>query len=64
MAIQNINLGTYANSSTGDDLRTAFEKVNANFAFLDLTSAVTADNIGAGARVFKEKSKFYKPIAY
>lgn len=55
MAIQTVNLGTYANSSTGDDLRTAFEKVNANFAFLDLTSAVTADNIGAGARVFKEK---------
>lgn len=54
-AIQTVNLGTYANSSTGDDLRTAFEKVNANFAFLDLTSAVTADNIGAGARVFKEK---------
>jgi cytoskeletal protein CcmA (bactofilin family) len=55
MAIQTVNLGTYANSNTGDDLRTAFEKVNANFAFLDLTSAVTANNIGLGARVFKEK---------
>jgi hypothetical protein len=55
MTIQTVNLGTYANSSTGDDLRTAFEKVNANFAFLDLTSAVTANNLGTGARVFKEK---------
>jgi hypothetical protein len=55
MAIQTVNLGTYANSNTGDDLRTAFEKVNANFEFLDLTSAVTANNLGTGARVFKEK---------
>jgi hypothetical protein len=30
MAIQTINLGTYANDRTGDDLRTAFQKVNAN----------------------------------
>ncbi len=55
MPMQIINLGTYANSGTGDDLRTAFEKVNANFQFLDDTSAVTADNIGLGSRVFKEK---------
>lgn len=55
MAIQTINLGTYANSSTGDDLRTAFEKVNANFAFLDLTSAVDAVNIGAGTGVYSSK---------
>lgn len=32
MAIQLINIGSYANDSTGDDLRTAFAKVNANFA--------------------------------
>ena len=56
MPIQLINLGTYANSGTGDDLRTAFEKVNTNFQFLDDTSAVTAENIGAGAQIFKEKS--------
>jgi len=56
MAIQTINLGTYANSSTGDDLRTAFEKVNANFEFLDLTSAVDAVNLGLGAGVYSSKS--------
>ena len=56
MAIQTVNLGTYANSSTGDDLRTAFEKVNANFAFLDLTSAVDAVNLGSGAGVYSSKS--------
>jgi hypothetical protein len=31
MARLNINLGTTANDRTGDPLRTAFEKVNANF---------------------------------
>lgn len=56
MAIQTINLGTYANSSTGDDLRTAFEKVNANFQFLDDTSAVDAVNIGSGAGIYSSKS--------
>lgn len=55
MPLQQINLGTYANSGTGDDLRTAFEKVNANFQFLDDTSAVTAENVGTGSKVFKEK---------
>ena len=33
MAIQNINLGTYANDGTGDDLRSAFTKVNDNFDY-------------------------------
>ena len=59
MAIQTVNLGTYANSSTGDDLRTAFEKVNANFAFLDLTSAVDAVNLGSGVGVYSSKSGDY-----
>jgi len=45
MAIQQINLGTYANSGTGDDLRTAFEKVNANI--LELASTVYGANVGA-----------------
>jgi hypothetical protein len=56
MTIQTVNLGTYANSSTGDDLRTAFEKVNANFEFLDLTSAVDAVNLGSGVGVYSSKS--------
>jgi hypothetical protein len=34
MAIQTINIGQYANDGSGDDLRSAFTKVNANFALL------------------------------
>lgn len=32
--IQFVNLGNYANDGTGDDLRSAFEKVNSNFNLL------------------------------
>ena len=35
MAIQTVNIGTIANDGTGDDLREAFVKVNANFSELD-----------------------------
>ena len=45
MAIQTINLGTYANDGTGDDLRSAFQKVNANI--LELASTVFGANVGA-----------------
>ena len=45
MAIQNINLGTYSNDGTGDDLRTAFEKVKANF--IELYSISGGANVGA-----------------
>ena len=44
MAIQNINLGTYSNDGTGDDLRTAFEKVKANF--IELYSISGGANVG------------------
>jgi hypothetical protein len=57
MTIQTINLGTYANDGTGDDLRTAFQKVNANFA--ELNSEINiggAANIGTGAGVFAQKN--------
>jgi hypothetical protein len=33
-ALQNINIGTNANDGTGDNLRSAFEKVNGNFELL------------------------------
>lgn len=57
MAIQTINLGTYANDGTGDDLRTAFQKVNANFAELTTTINVnTAVNLGAGEGLFYQKN--------
>jgi hypothetical protein len=55
MTILKVNLGNYANDSTGDDLRTAFEKSNGNFDELDLTRVISADNLGSGAPVFKEK---------
>lgn len=44
MAIQTINLGTYANDGTGDDLRVAFQKVNANI--LELASTIYGANVG------------------
>jgi archaellum component FlaF (FlaF/FlaG flagellin family) len=44
------------NDGLGDDLRTAFEKVNANFADLSTQLTITATNVGAtGVGVFKEK---------
>ena len=54
MAIQNINIGAYANDGTGDDLRSAFNKINQNFHALDLLVATSESNIGAlGEPVFK-----------
>lgn len=35
MTIQTINIGAVANDRTGDPLRTAFTKVNANFTYLN-----------------------------
>lgn len=56
MAIQLVNLGTYANDNTGDDLRTAFNKVNANFTELDVIVAVNGANLGTGIGTFANKS--------
>ena len=57
MTIQTINLGNYANDGTGDDLRTAFTKVNANFAALDTSAALTsAVNVGSGVGIFADKN--------
>lgn len=57
MAIQTINLGNYANDGTGDDLRTAFEKVNANFTLLGGTVTIAdGANLGAGAGVFAQRN--------
>lgn len=46
MSIQTVNLGTYANDGTGDDLRTAFEKVIGNFDYLDLIKVEDGENLG------------------
>lgn len=57
MAIEPINLGNYANDGTGDDLRTAFTKVNANFAFLDAEAAINnGENLGSGTGLFAQAS--------
>jgi hypothetical protein len=34
MAINNINIGAVENDGTGDPIRTAFDTVNDNFAFV------------------------------
>ena len=56
MTIQTINIGNVVNDGLGDDLRTAFEKVNANFTDLSTQLTITATNIGdIGVGLFKEK---------
>ena len=57
MPIQPINLGEYANDGTGDDLRTAFIKVNDNFALLnnEVTIANGA-NLGSGTKIFAKRN--------
>jgi hypothetical protein len=56
MTIETINIGNYANDGTGDDLRTAFEKVNANFTLLDGRDVTAGTNLGTGEQVFKQKT--------
>lgn len=57
--LEEINLGSVVNDGTGDDLRTAFEKVKTNFEFLynNGYAPVSAENIGAsGIGIFKQKN--------
>ena len=55
--IQKINIGNIVNDGQGDDLRTAFQKVNANFATLNNDLTITASNLGTvGETVFKQKN--------
>jgi len=57
MAIQTINIGNVVNDGLGDDLRTAFQKVNANFTDLSAQLTITASNVGTtGVGVFKQKT--------
>lgn len=50
MTIQTINLGQYANDGSGDDLRTAFQKVNANFQLVGAVAGITsAVNLVSGS---------------
>lgn len=55
--ISTINIGNIVNDGTGDDLRTAFQKVNANFATLNNDLTITASSLGTvGESVFKQKT--------
>jgi len=57
MTIQTINLGSYANDGTGDDLRTAFTKVNNNFAFLNTEVSISSvTSLGSGTTLFADKN--------
>ncbi len=57
MAIQTINIGNVVNDGLGDDLRTAFQKVNANFSTLESSLTITASSVGTtGVSVFKQKT--------
>jgi hypothetical protein len=54
--INTINIGNQVNDGLGDDLRTAFQKVNGNFTALNNELTITASNVGTGeAVIFKEK---------
>jgi hypothetical protein len=55
MSVQTINIGNIVNDGLGDDLRTAFQKVNANFTELQSALTITASNVGSGFGVFKGK---------
>jgi hypothetical protein len=55
--IQPIIVGTYANDGTGDDLRTAFQKVNANFSLLSTEVGIAnAVNLGTGVGIWADKN--------
>lgn len=57
MTIQTINIGNVVNDGLGDDLRTAFQKVNANFTSLNSELAITGINLGnTGVGLFKQKT--------
>ncbi len=57
MPIQRIEIGGYANDGTGDDLRTAFNKVNANFTLLDSDAQINDGiNLGTGTAVLRGKT--------
>lgn len=56
MAINYVNLGNFANDGTGDDLLTAFTKVNNNFTELDIALISGGANLGVGAPVFAGKT--------
>jgi hypothetical protein len=56
MTIQTIHIGNQVNDGLGDDLRTAFQKVNANFTELSAQLTITVGTAQSlGINLFKEK---------
>jgi hypothetical protein len=51
-----VNLGSYPNDGTGDDLRSAFVKSNENFQSIKDNVVLNAENIGTGTGIFSIKS--------
>jgi hypothetical protein len=60
MAIELVNIGTFANDGTGDDFREAFDKINRNLEELDLRVGDKTEgvNTGPGTGIFKGKDGF------
>jgi hypothetical protein len=57
MPIQDIKIGAYPNDGTGDDLRTAFKKINDNFSAVATTVAIgNATNLGTGIGLFAQRN--------
>lgn len=61
MAIQTINIGSNANDGTGDNIRDAFQKINANFDYLNVNLGIdnTGLNVGdaQGVGIFLRKNE-------
>ena len=56
MTVQTINIGNQVNDGLGDDLRTAFQKVNSNFSDLSAQLTITVGTAATtGINIFKEK---------
>ena len=56
MAKQTINIGTTANDGTGDQLRSAFDKVNDNFTELYSDDAGDVGSITATAPIARDQA--------
>ncbi len=55
LQINLVDLGSYPNDGTGDDLRTAFEKSNQNFQNIKNNVVLYAENLGNGSPIFLDK---------
>lgn len=51
-----VNLGSYPNDGTGDDLRSAFVKTNQNFQSIEENVVLNAANLGSGTPLFLDKN--------